>query len=86
VISKATPAQYPLRKHFAASVSQVFTNHYEVNFKPDTRFFVYEILKTPTGKTRQKTKFILNTAINAWQFTKHNVRHFATDSVKTIVA
>lgn len=86
VASKAKTAQFPLRKEFAQSNADVFTNHFEVNFKSDTRFFLYEILKIPAGKSKRKAKFIFKTVEQAWPILKDNKQYYATDRVKTIVA
>jgi eukaryotic translation initiation factor 2C len=86
VVSKAKEAQFPLRKAFAQTSSEVFTNHFQVRFKPNTRFFVYEILKIPGGKSQRKSKYIFKTAEEAWGILRDNKQYYATDRVKTIVA
>ncbi|KAH3913322.1 hypothetical protein HBH56_101590 [Parastagonospora nodorum] len=85
-VSSAASAKFPLRKEFANTNSEVFTNHFEVVFKPTTQFFVYEVLKMPAGKSKRKSKFILKTAIEAWDFLKNNKEHFTTGGINTIVA
>jgi eukaryotic translation initiation factor 2C len=85
-LSKAGEAKFALRKELSISSSQVFTNHFEISFKPKTEFFVYEVLKMPTGKSKRKSRFILKTAIEAWDFLRDNKQHFTTDNVNTIIA
>lgn len=85
-LSKAKKAEFPLRKAFAQASSDVLTNHFEVRFKPKTRFFVYEILKIPGGKSKRKAKYIFKTAEEAWSVLRDNKQYYATDHVKTIVA
>jgi eukaryotic translation initiation factor 2C len=85
-VSSAANAKFPLRKEFANTNSEVFTNHFEVVFKPTTQFFVYEVLKMPAGKSKRKSKFILKTAIEALDFLKSNKEHFTTGGINTIVA
>ncbi|EMD90548.1 hypothetical protein COCC4DRAFT_127590 [Bipolaris maydis ATCC 48331] len=85
-LSKANKAEFPLRKAFAQASSDVLTNHFEVRFKPNTRFFVYEILKIPGGKSKRKAKYIFKTAEEAWSVLRDNKQYYATDHFKTIVS
>jgi eukaryotic translation initiation factor 2C len=78
-------AKFPMRKQFAKSTGQVLTNYFEVSWNKDTKFFVYEIIDIPAGNKR-KTKAVLKTAIQAWDFLLNNQAHFATDDLKFIVA
>ena len=84
-IAKIGNAKYPQGKEFSKSTSQVLTNHFEVSWKADTKFYVYEIVDVPAGSKR-KTKSIINIAIQAWDFLNTNRSHFATDHLQTIVA
>jgi eukaryotic translation initiation factor 2C len=87
VVSKSRSSLFPLRKEFAeVGQNEIFTNHFEVNFKPNTRFFVYEILEIPAAKSKRKTKFIFKAAEEAWGILRNNKGYYATDRVKTIVA
>ncbi|EMD58844.1 hypothetical protein COCSADRAFT_348224 [Bipolaris sorokiniana ND90Pr] len=85
-LSRAKKAEFPLRKAFAQASSDVLTNHFEVRFKPKTRFFIYEILKIPGGKSKRKAKYIFKAAEEAWGMLRDNKQYYATDHVKTIVA
>jgi len=78
-------AKFPLRKQFAKSTSHVLTNYFEVSWNNNTKFFVYEITDIPAGNKR-KTKAVVKTAIQAWDFLRNNQSHFATDHLKFIVA
>jgi eukaryotic translation initiation factor 2C len=68
-LPKGKSTKYPLRKEFStlskSAKDEVFTNHFEANFKPNTRFFVYEILKVPAGKSKRKAKYLFKTAYEA---------------------
>jgi eukaryotic translation initiation factor 2C len=87
VFSKSRTSLFPLRKEFAKEgLNEVFTNHFEVKFKPNTRFFVYEILRIPNAKSKRKAKYIFKTAEEAWDVLRSNRDQYATDHVKTIVA
>jgi eukaryotic translation initiation factor 2C len=88
LFSKSKTSQFPLRKEFAegSGLTEAFTNHFEVNFKPNARFFVYEILRIPDAKSKRKAKYIFKTAEEAWDVLRNNKNQYATDHVKTIVA
>jgi len=78
-------AKFPLRKQFAKPTSHVLTNYFEVSWNNNTKFFVYEITDIPAGNKR-KTKAVVKTAIQAWDFLRNNQIHFATDHLKFVVA
>ncbi|KAJ4376118.1 hypothetical protein N0V83_001399 [Neocucurbitaria cava] len=84
-ISEINGANFPLRKEFSKSDSEVLTNHFEVSWNDNFTFYVYEIMGVPEGNKR-KTRSIVKTAIQAWDFLNDNRDHFATDYRKTIVA
>lgn len=77
---------FPLRKSLSPTQSQVLTNHFEVKFKSNTQFFVYQIIGVSTSKSKRGTKLILKTAIQAWDFLRNNQDSFATDNLGTIIA
>jgi eukaryotic translation initiation factor 2C len=82
----AADTPFPLRKALTPAQTQVLTNHFEVKFKPGTRFFVYQIVGVPTGRSKRKTKLIIKTAIQAWDFLRENQDSFAKDNNGLIIA
>ncbi|KAF2798180.1 Piwi-domain-containing protein [Melanomma pulvis-pyrius CBS 109.77] len=83
---KDSNALFPLRKSLSPAHGQVLTNHFEVKFKPNTQFFVYQIMGVSTSKSKRGTKLIIKTAIQAWDFLKNNQDSFATDNTGMIIA
>jgi eukaryotic translation initiation factor 2C len=81
-----TGSQYPLRTSFATPTSEVLTNHFEITWKENTQFYVYEILEIPASKSKRQLKTIVKAAIEAWDFLRDNKDFFTTDYIKTIVA
>jgi eukaryotic translation initiation factor 2C len=82
----AVDAPFPLRKAQTLAQAQVLTNHFEVKFKSNTKFFVYQIVGIPTGRSKRNTKLIIKTAIQAWDFLRNNQDSFAKDNNGLIVA
>jgi eukaryotic translation initiation factor 2C len=77
---------YPQRKVFAEPTSEVLANYFEVGWKPDTKFYVYELLDVSAGRSKRQTKSIVKTVIQAWGFLKDNQDFFTTDYLKMIVS
>jgi hypothetical protein len=63
-------AKFPLRAKFATppETSHVLTNHFEITWKDDTTFYVYEIVGIPEGTSKRQSRTVVKTAIQAWKF------------------
>ncbi|KAF2865134.1 hypothetical protein BDV95DRAFT_612925 [Massariosphaeria phaeospora] len=84
--SNARNSQYPVRKEFVKHTTQVLTNHFELKFKEDTRFYEYQVVNVPASKSRRKTRMIIKTVIQAWDFLRENQDYFTTDNINTIIS
>jgi hypothetical protein len=78
--------KFPLRIGFEKLTSQVLTNDFEIMFRNDTIFYVYEITGISKGISKRQAKSIVKTAMQAWNFLRDNEEFFTSDYLKTIVS
>lgn len=78
--------EFPKRKFIASPGAHVYTNHFEIDIKPETVLYKYTILSSFTGLSKKKVKDVVSTAIEKCDFLNDNRASFATDYYDTIIS
>jgi hypothetical protein len=79
-------ARTPEKQTEGPSARQAITNRFEIQFKSDTRFFLYRFAGLPGRKSKSHHKSIIKSAIRAWPFLRDNREHFITYDTSMVIA